>query len=137
MSRCRSHLTPRKVSLRALPVNSVVTVDTEGARLKSYLAQLMGDKYGWPTELSKNSGVKRATLYKWFRGASTPDLESLRAIAEQVGVSRAQIVAAMDGQVPIVSLDDRTTAALEELIERRLEERLGPRSEGRRRPGAA
>lgn len=137
MSRTRPHLTPRKVSLRVLPVNSVVTVSTEGARLKAYLAELMGNKYGWPTELSKQSGVKRATLYKWFRGASTPDLESLRAIAEKAGVTRAQIVAAMDGQAPLVSLDDRTTAALEELIDRRLDERLATgQGRGRRSPAA-
>jgi transcriptional regulator with XRE-family HTH domain len=114
-----------------------VTVTTEGARLKAYLGELMGNKYGWPTQLSDQSGVKRATLYKWFRGASTPDLESLRAVAKIVGVSRAQLVAAMDGDAPVVQLDERTTQALDALIERRLEERLGPRTEGGRRAGAA
>lgn len=123
MSSTRSRLTPRTVHLRALGVNTFVPVNTDGSRLRAYLSEQMGNRYGWPTRLAKKSGVKRATLYKWFRDASQPDLASLADIARALNVSRAEIVAAMDGQAPVVRLDERTRELMAEELERLLAER--------------
>jgi len=48
------------------------------------------------TDIAKEAGVLRQTLYKWSRGG-TPSLPELRAVARELGVPLASLVAAWDG----------------------------------------
>jgi transcriptional regulator with XRE-family HTH domain len=73
-------------------------MSTEGERLRAFLQRAAGGRYGWISELEKDSGVGRATMYKWFKGENTPDLAKLGQIAEKLGVPRAALVAAMDDE---------------------------------------
>lgn len=71
---------------------------TEGGRLRKYLADRFDGRYGWVTRLSRESGVKRGTIYGWFSGAAQPDLGTLAQIATSLKVPRAALVAAMDDE---------------------------------------
>lgn len=46
------------------------------------------------------AGIAPETLYRWFRGETEPDLGSIRQLADALTVTRAEIVAAIDGQLP-------------------------------------
>ena len=67
------------------------------------------------------------TLYSWFRGETSPSFDNLGAIATTLGVRRFQLVAAIDGEAPVISLDRDTREAMRQEIEAALDERLGPR----------
>jgi transcriptional regulator with XRE-family HTH domain len=85
------------------------------------------------TALAEASGVKRATLHSWFNGSAQPDLASLDLVAAALGVSRFEIVAAMDGAGPVVPLDAAAREAIREEIDRVLDERgipPTPRAQG-------
>jgi transcriptional regulator with XRE-family HTH domain len=86
-------------------------------RLRRYLEDLWvegghGTRHGFVTGLARVSGVKRATLTAWFSETrpKEPSLETLGAVAAVLGVTRAELVAAMDG----VLLADREH--VEELV---------------------
>lgn len=66
------------------------------------------------------------TLYSWFRGETSPSWENLEAIATTLEVKRFQLVAAMDGEAPVVRLDQATREALRSEIRTVLAED-GPR----------
>jgi transcriptional regulator with XRE-family HTH domain len=70
----------------------------QGARLREYLRVATGGQHGWVTALAEAAGVRRATVYAWFEGKSSPSLDSLEGLVSVTGRSRAQIVAAMDGE---------------------------------------
>ena len=48
------------------------------------------------TDVAKEAGVLRQTLYKWSKGG-TPNLIELRKVARELGVPVASLVAAWDG----------------------------------------
>lgn len=64
------------------------------------------------------SGVKRQTITKWTHPEFDryPDLEALAQVATALGVPTAEIVAAMDGEGPLVVFDDRMRAMIREEI---------------------
>lgn len=111
-------------------------METRGVRLRRYLMQRTGGAHGWVNDLSARSGVKRQTLSAWMGDRARPDLESLDALASVLGVRPYEVVAVMDGDEPVVRIDEDLRAQLREELEALLDERLGPRLEGRGR-GAA
>lgn len=135
----RDQLTDRTVRPPLTLVNTLLQVETRGSRLRHFLMERMGSRHGWVVKLAAESGVTRQTLSSWFGGRTEPDLAALRAIAEKLpGTVRVfEIVAAMEGEEPAVALDAQTREALRAEIEAVLDERLGPRREGRGRAGAA
>lgn len=111
-------------------------METRGTRLRAYLLLKTGGAHGWVNDLATRSGVKRQTLSGWMGDRTQPDLASLEAIARVLGVRTFEIVAAMDGDVAVSLLDPAVRSALRQEIEAALDERLGPRREGRE-PGSA
>lgn len=115
MSTAPIHVATRTVPYRSANVNRVVHMTTRAARtptpevlrarrLRRFLEDLWvsgghGRRHGFVTDLARASGVKRATLTAWFSEThpKEPGLDTLAAVAQVLGVSRAEIVAAMDG----------------------------------------
>jgi transcriptional regulator with XRE-family HTH domain len=112
-------------------------MENEGARLRSYLLAKTGGKRGWVNDLCGAAGLKRQTLSLWMSGKTSPDLDSLSALARALHVRRYELVAAMDGDLALAETDERTREVLRQEIEAVLDERLGPRREARGRSGAA
>jgi transcriptional regulator with XRE-family HTH domain len=120
--------TTQTVPLAGSVVNSLLPMTTRGARLQAYLAAKTGGRRGWQTALVKTSGVKRQTITKWTHPEYDryPDLDTLAALAAALGVSVWEIVAAMDGEAPILALDEQTQRAIQAAVDQALTERLGP-----------
>jgi transcriptional regulator with XRE-family HTH domain len=72
--------------------------ETEGSRLRLYVDRFYPRSRGGIEQLAEDAGLRRATLYAWFSGKASPDLASLTLLARTLGVTRAEIVAVMDGQ---------------------------------------
>ena len=105
-------------------VNSLVTVDTEqGDRLRAYIDARWPRSRGGMRGFCRAAGMTPETLYSWFRGETSPSFDNLGAIAEALGVRRFEIVAAMDGEAPVVRLDPTTRDAVRAEIQTVLEER--------------
>lgn len=70
-----------------------------GPRLKAYIQSRWGRDKGGMSALADKAGVRRQTLYEWFRPASTtePSLSTLTDLAKVLKVRRVDLVAAMDG----------------------------------------
>jgi transcriptional regulator with XRE-family HTH domain len=111
-------LATRTVPLRITVVNTVLPVESRGARLRQFLFERTGGQHGWVNALAAKSGVKRQTLSAWMGDRAEPDLESLRAVAEAIDVRLFELVAAMDGEGPVVRFDDALRAMIREEIER-------------------
>jgi transcriptional regulator with XRE-family HTH domain len=123
-------LWPRTVRSSLTVVNTVVPVDAEGAdspgeRLRSYIDARWGRRKGGIRGLAAKLNVSAETMYEWFRGEREPNLDHLTRMAEALGVKRSEILAAMDGEAPVVALDDATRRAIREEIEAVLDERRG------------
>lgn len=95
-------------------------MSTRGARLRAYLLAKTGGATGWQQRLVAASGVKRQTITKWTRETfdGYPDPEALAAVAGALGVRPFEIVAALDGDGPVLDL---STAEAEGLILRVVE----------------
>jgi transcriptional regulator with XRE-family HTH domain len=90
-------------------------------RLRRYLEDLWvdgghGRRHGFVVGLAELSKVKRTTISSWFSETrpKEPQLASLAEIANALGVSRVEIVAAMDG-VPLMTQEQAERIAAEEL----------------------
>lgn len=92
---------------------------TEGERLRAFLEERTGGGRGWITDLADRSGVDRISLHAYFGGRRTPDLETLRRLAVAVGCRTYEIVAAMEGHWPVISVHD---PAVRELLRELLRE---------------
>lgn len=114
----RVQLAKRTVPLRVTLVNTFLPVETRGTRLRQFLLERTGGAHGWVNALAKQSGVKRQTLSAWMGDRTEPDLASLDAVADALGVRPFELVAAMDGDGPVVRYDDRLRAMIREEIER-------------------
>lgn len=76
-------------------------------------------------------GVAPETVYGWFRGDNDPSLGALATMAALLGVSRWEIVAAMDGEAAIPA-NEQGEGQLGALLDRMLAERgFPPRRGGR------
>lgn len=93
-------------------------MSTRGERLSEYLRVKTGGRRGWQTALVEKSGVKRQTISKWTKPTfdAYPDLETLGLVAQALGVKTYEIVAALDGEAPVVPLDPATREAVTEVL---------------------
>ena len=123
---------------RLTVVNTFVPVDTEtpdtaGSRLRQFIDARWSRRHGGIRGLAKRLGVSPESMYEWFNNEREPNLDQLARLALVLSsasgspVSRAEILAAMDGGVPLAPVDAETEARLTELVTRLLDERLGPR----------
>lgn len=71
----------------------------EGQRLETFVREHWTTKGGM-RGLCSEAGIAPETLYRWFRGETEPDLGSVRQLADALKVTRAEVVAALDGQLP-------------------------------------
>jgi transcriptional regulator with XRE-family HTH domain len=111
--------------------------------LEAFVRSRWGRNRGGIRGLARESHVSAETIYRLFNGEGQPDLATLTQLAEALGVKRHELLAAMDGEGPVVALDEQTKAAvrqeLAELLPEFLAElgvRLPPRTP-RERGGAA
>ena len=121
-------------TLRTVPpslsfVNTLFRVSTRGARFAAYLARRTGGRQGWQAKLVRDSGVKRQTITKYTRQDfdGYPEMGTLALIAQALDVRPFEIIAAIDGDEPVVALDAQAREAVRAEIEAILDERLGPR----------
>lgn len=103
-------------------VNSLLPMETRGARLRRFLIQQTGGQHGWVNALAERSGVKRQTLSAWMGDRAEPTMESLTDVARALDIPRYRIIAAMDGDA-VLPLDEEGTRKLEEMLDRLLEDR--------------
>ena len=114
----------RTVRLLRTPVNRLVTVNTAaGDRLSDYVRSRWDRRKGGIRGFCKAIGVTPETFYGWVGGKNDPSLGALSAMADVLGVSRYEIVAAMDGEGPVGPLDEATRRAIREEVDRVLRER--------------
>lgn len=118
-------ITTRKVPLSAAYVNRLLPMTTRGERLRAYLLATTGGRPGWQTELVERSGVKRQTISKWTNPKydGYPDLSTLAAVAQALGVATYEIIAAIDGDQAVSLVDPRTKDAIRAVVEELLAER--------------
>lgn len=90
------------VHLSAAPVNTLVTV-SEQSDFERFVRARWGRDRGGIRGLARETGISAETLYRWFRG-DEPELGSLRPLAEALKVRRFQLVAAFDGDGPVLPL---------------------------------
>lgn len=90
---------------------------TEGKRLEQFVRLRWGRAQGGIRALAVEAETSADTIYHWFNGQAPPDTYQLGKLAKVLGVKRWQIVAAMDGEAPIVALDDATRQAMLEVVE--------------------
>lgn len=87
--------------------------------------------------LAEKSGIKRQSISAWMGNRERPERGSIDAMAEALGVRPYEIVAVLDGDGPVVRVEDELLwGLLQERVERLLDERLGPPPASRGR-GAA
>jgi transcriptional regulator with XRE-family HTH domain len=114
-------LTEHTVHPRLTVVNTLRTVSTEkGRRLRQFIEARWGRGRGGMRGLCEASGITPETLYAWFRGDNEPSLGLLAQLAEALGVSRWEIVAAMDGEIAARPGDPRLEAYVRSLVDREL-----------------
>jgi transcriptional regulator with XRE-family HTH domain len=92
-----------------------------------YIELGLGKRYGFVVGMERLSGVGRATLNGWFLKDSVPRLDALAAVAEVLDLTRAELVAAMDGQ-EVIELDRARTIVREEMARVAAGEPLQPQT---------
>lgn len=127
----------RTVPLRLSLVNTVLPMEGRGDRLRRFLIDKTGGRHGWVNALEEASGVRRQTLSAAMGARSNPDLATITAIADAIGVRPFELLAAMDGDVAVSLADPRAQEAIREAVEAEVSARLGPRQEPPGRAGAA
>ena len=114
-----------------VPVNGGQVTETPGQRLEAYIRGRWTRKQGGIVGLARAMSVDTDTIYGWFRGERPPNLDHVAELARLLGVSRWEIVAAMDGEETVIDVrGDRARAMLQEIVEAALDAR------GVRRPRA-
>lgn len=90
-----------------------------GNRIRAARADL-----GWKQKhLAAEVRVEPITVSRWERGATTPDLDTLRAVAQATGKPLTYFVAGEDTAAPPLAHDE-TTGRIEDALER-IESQLG------------
>lgn len=122
-------------------VNSLVREmdKTAGRRLERYIKARWGRDKGGIRGLCAQASFVPETIYSWFRGETEPSLDSLAELARILEVNRSEILAAMDGVVAAVPLDDDLRELIASEVERQVSRVLaeGPRQRPPGRTGAA
>lgn len=107
-------------------------MSSPGERLRAYMEARyielgLGKRYGFVVGMERLSGVGRATLNGWFLKSSVPRLDALGAVAAELQVSRAELVAAFDGQ-EVIELDRARAIVREEMARVAAGEPLEPQT---------
>lgn len=68
----------------------------EGKRLLAFMHERTPRSEGGLDGFAERHGLRRQTPYEWASGKRKPNLETLRPWAAALGVTRAEMVAAMD-----------------------------------------
>ena len=90
-----------------------------GDRIRAARADL-----GWKQKhLAAEVRVEPITVSRWERGATTPDLDTLRAVAQATGKPLVYFVSGEDAVAPPLAHDE-TTGRIEDALER-IESQLG------------
>lgn len=79
-----------------------------------YIELGLGKRHGFVVGMERLSGVKRATMNGWFQRNSQPRLDALGEVARILQLSRAELVAAFDGQ-ELITYDRARLIVREEL----------------------
>lgn len=90
--------------------------ETAGDRLRAFVDARWSRQQGGIRKLASTIGTTAETMYEWFRNEREPSLAHLRELGAALGVSRSRIVAAMDGEVPVLELDALTREAVREEV---------------------
>lgn len=90
--------------------------ETTGSRLRAYVNDHWDRKRGGIRGLAVELNTTAETMYEWFRNEREPSLAHLRELGSALGVNRSRIVAAMDGEVPVLELDALTREAVREEV---------------------
>lgn len=98
----------------------------QGDRLRGYIDSRWSRKDGGIRGFCKAVGITPETVYSWFRGETSPSWENLGAIADVLEVRRFQLVAAIDGDAPVVRLDPLARLAIAAEVRRVLDEQREP-----------
>lgn len=90
-----------------------------GARLRRYMLDRylelgLGPSHGFVTDMAKRTGVQRGTMTGWFSRSSAPRLDALGECAKVLRLTRAELVAAFDGQ-DLITFDRARQIVREEL----------------------
>lgn len=84
--------------------------DAERRRQGQRLAGLVQERWrarGGVSGLSRELGVSRATIYSWFKGATSPDTATLTRLARLLVVSPSELLMALGGSDQSELLDAR------------------------------
>ena len=135
MPRTSALISENTVPTRLTLVNSVGPVDTEnhdapGQRLRAFIDQRWGRKQGGIRGLARELNTSTETIYEWFRGEREPNLDHVARLSKALGVGRYEIVAAMDGEGPVVKVDTQLRDLIRDEVEAVLDERQGGRGNG-------
>lgn len=98
---------------------------TSGRRLERFVKSRWTRDRGGIRALAKEIGAVPETLYSWFRGDTDPSLEALAELGRALGLRRSVLVAAMDGEVPSVPVDEDLVALIDARLAAALDARLG------------
>lgn len=144
MTDYQAHSTGRRLRLAPSLVNTVLQVtDSDGRklsgeRLKAFVSARWTRSDGGIRKLAERLGVAPDTVYSWFRGEHPPDAFDLEALAGLLGVSRWQILAAMDGEEFVVDLrSEEVRQLLRDVVDQALDDRQVPQRRPRQGDGAA
>jgi transcriptional regulator with XRE-family HTH domain len=134
MTAIDGYLTERTLRLPWPAVNTFVSVmdgqmtESAGQRLRAYIDARWTRKQRGIVGLAKRMNVDTDTIYSWFRDERPPNLDHLEELAKALGVSRWEIVAAMDGEDQVVDLRrEATLEILRQVVDAALDERRVPR----------
>ena len=144
MAENSAHSTGRRLRLAPSLVNTVLQVTESdgrklaGERLKAFVSARWTREQGGIRRLAERLGVAPDTVYSWFRGEHPPDAFDLEALAGLLGVSRWEILAAMDGEEFVVDLrSQEALKLLRDVVDQALDDRQVPRRRPAQADGAA
>jgi transcriptional regulator with XRE-family HTH domain len=86
-----------------------------GPRLEGLVRDRWRDPRGI-SGLSQELGVSRATLYSWFKGATSPDTASLARLARLLYLTPSELLTALEGVDMASTVDERITLAAERAV---------------------
>lgn len=109
-----------------------------GERLRAFVDAHWSRRQGGIRGLAEQLGAAPDTVYSWFRGEHPPDAFDLATLARLLGVSRWEILAAMDGEEFVVDLQaEKVQEMLGQAVDAALDARGLPRRPPAQEDGAA
>ncbi len=97
-----------------------------GKRLERYVRARWDRDQGGIRGLADKAGVSTDAVHGWFRGRE-PSLDGLRRLADALGVRPYELLAVIDGDEPVVELDQPTREVIADLVAREIERAFAER----------